>query len=139
MKMMSEIKSEFGFSPEVDDEELIQDLNELPWDRKNIIMQYKTYILYKDKYPVTEGHMLFVPRSRNFIFIMDCYSEAYKRGILGIDEKEWDSFNIGMNFGEEAGQTIDWPHIHLIPRRKGDTKKPRGGVRNVIPGAGDYK
>ena len=44
-----------------------------------------------------------------------------------------------MNFNEEAGQTIDWPHIHLIPRRKGDMEKPRGGVRNVIPGAGDYK
>jgi len=138
MKLMSEIKSEFGFSPEEDDD-VIKNLNDLPWDRENIIMQFTTYVLFKGKYPVTEGHMLFVPRSRNFDFILDCYSEAYKRGILGIDEKEWDSFNIGMNFGEEAGQTIDWPHIHLIPRRKGDTENPRGGVRNVIPGAGDYK
>lgn len=137
MKLMSEIKSEFGFSPEVDDE-IIEDLNKLPWDRKNIIMQYKTYVLYKDKYPVTKNHMLYVPRSRNLIYIMDCYSEAYKRGILGIETKEWDSFNIGMNFGEEAGQTIDWPHIHLIPRKKGDTKNPRGGVRHVIPEKGNY-
>ena len=72
MKLMSEIKSEFGYSTEVE-EDIVKDLNELPWDRENIIMQYKTYILYKDKYPVTEDHMLFVPRSRNLIFVIDCY------------------------------------------------------------------
>jgi diadenosine tetraphosphate (Ap4A) HIT family hydrolase len=43
-------------------------------------------------------------------------------------------FNIGMNLGEVAGQTIFHSHIHLIPRRKGDTENPRGGVRLVVPG-----
>ena len=110
-----------------------------PWPDKNIVHESENLVVYKDGFPVTEGHLLFVPRSRNFLQVMDCYSEAYKRGILGVEQKEWDGFNIGMNFNEEAGQTIDWPHIHLIPRRKGDMENPRGGVRNVIPGAGDYK
>ncbi len=137
MKLMSDIKSEFGFAPEHEDE-YVDDLNTLPWDRENIVMQYKTYVLYQDKFPVSEGHLLYVPRSRNYIFIIDCFTEAYKRGILGIETGEWDSFNVGMNFGEEAGQTIDWPHVHLIPRRKGDVENPRGGVRHVIPEAADY-
>jgi diadenosine tetraphosphate (Ap4A) HIT family hydrolase len=47
-------------------------------------------------------------------------------------------FNIGMNQGETAGQTIFHTHIHLIPRRKGDVENPRGGIRNVILGKGDY-
>jgi len=47
-------------------------------------------------------------------------------------------FNIGINDGEEAGQTIPHCHIHLIPRRKGDVADPRGGIRNTIPGKGIY-
>ena len=142
MKNMNEIKSELGFAAlntDGSEEHDIKDLNEMPWDRENIVMQYKTHIVYADKFPVTEGHLLYVPRSRNFLQIMDCFTEAYKRGISGIENKEWDGFNIGMNFNEQAGQTIDWPHVHLIPRREGDTEEPRGGIRNVIPGAGDYK
>ena len=47
-------------------------------------------------------------------------------------------FNIGINAGEVAGQTVAHCHIHLIPRRTGDVPTPIGGVRNVIPGMGDY-
>ena len=47
-------------------------------------------------------------------------------------------FNIGINEGKAAGQTIEHCHIHLIPRRTGDTEDPTGGVRNVIPGRGKY-
>jgi len=49
-----------------------------------------------------------------------------------------EGFNIGMNLGLVAGQTIFHCHIHLIPRRKGDVENPRGGVRHVIPGKGNY-
>lgn len=49
-----------------------------------------------------------------------------------------DGFNIGMNCGESAGQTVFHCHIHLIPRRTGDMEKPRGGVRHVIPSRGSY-
>jgi diadenosine tetraphosphate (Ap4A) HIT family hydrolase len=44
-----------------------------------------------------------------------------------------------MNWGEAAGQTVPYPHIHLIPRRKGDVEDPVGGVRNTIPGKGNYR
>lgn len=44
-----------------------------------------------------------------------------------------------MNYGKTAGQTVDWPHIHLIPRQTGDVADPTGGVRNIIPGKGNYK
>jgi diadenosine tetraphosphate (Ap4A) HIT family hydrolase len=47
-------------------------------------------------------------------------------------------FNIGVNINEVAGQTIPHVHVHVIPRYIGDVKNPRGGVRNVIPGKGDY-
>ena len=49
-----------------------------------------------------------------------------------------DGFNIGMNCGETAGQTIFHCHVHLIPRRKGDVENPRGGIRHLIPGKGFY-
>jgi diadenosine tetraphosphate (Ap4A) HIT family hydrolase len=47
-------------------------------------------------------------------------------------------FNIGINNGDTAGQTVDHAHVHLIPRRQGDVKDPRGGVRGVIPGKAIY-
>ena len=48
-------------------------------------------------------------------------------------------FNIGMNNGDAAGQTIGHAHVHLIPRRQGDVQDPRGGVRGVIPGKASFK
>jgi len=50
-----------------------------------------------------------------------------------------DGFNIGQNIGASAGQTVMYPHIHLIPRNTGDMEDPRGGVRHVIPEKGNYK
>lgn len=49
-----------------------------------------------------------------------------------------EGFNIGINNGSVAGQTIFHCHIHLIPRRRGDVENPIGGVRNIIPGKGKY-
>ena len=137
MKRMMEIKRELGYS--APEEKMISNLSELPWPREAIVKQHNTYIVYNDGYPVTSGHLLFVPRSRNYLLVMNCFSEAYKAGILGVENGWWDSFNVGMNFGEEAGQTIDWPHVHMIPRRKGDMEDPRGGVRHVIPEKGNYR
>ena len=53
-------------------------------------------------------------------------------------DKTVTGFNIGMNNGEDAGQTVFHCHVHLIPRRKGDIKNPRGGVRGVIPSKQKY-
>jgi diadenosine tetraphosphate (Ap4A) HIT family hydrolase len=54
-------------------------------------------------------------------------------------DKEISAFNIGVNIGKDAGQSIMHCHIHLIPRRKGDVDDPRGGVRGVIPEKQKYK
>jgi diadenosine tetraphosphate (Ap4A) HIT family hydrolase len=53
-------------------------------------------------------------------------------------DKSIEGYNVGMNCGEVAGQTIFHCHIHLIPRRKDDVESPRGGIRNIIPGKGSY-
>jgi ATP adenylyltransferase len=50
-----------------------------------------------------------------------------------------EGFNVGVNDGEAAGQTIFHCHVHLIPRRKDDVEDPTGGVRHIIPGKGDYR
>lgn len=99
-----------------------------------------------DKYPVTKGHTLFIPK-RHFRDYFDI-TEAEQRDIsdlIKIRRKqlvEQDStikgFNIGVNSGNVAGQTIFHCHVHLIPRRIGDLEDPRGGVRGVIPSKMKY-
>lgn len=95
--------------------------------------------VFYDAYPVTEGHLLFVPAMENNEHIIHCYAAAYNMGLEGVAEGHWDGFNVGQNFGSCAGQTVDYPHVHLIPRRSGDMSDPRGGVRHVIPTKGNYK
>ena len=89
-------------------------------------------------FPVTEGHVLFVPNEENWQCLTKCFEAAYKWGYDWIERGYCDAFNIGQNVGEAAGQTVMYPHVHLIPRRNGDMKDPRGGVRHVIPSKGKY-
>ena len=113
-----------------------------PWPDVNIVHEGENIVVYKDGYPVTEGHLLFVPKRvavSHSLDIMRCFKMAYQRGTEGVENGEWDAFNVGINNGEAAGQSVMWPHVHMIPRREGDTPNPRGGVRNVIPLKGDYK
>ncbi len=72
---------------------------------------------------------------------LDEKSEEYCRAALESNflEKQADSYNIGENDGKPAGRTVEHLHIHLIPRYEGDMDDPRGGVRHVIPGKGNYK
>jgi diadenosine tetraphosphate (Ap4A) HIT family hydrolase len=58
--------------------------------------------------------------------------------LLKSDDPSVEGFNIGANVGAVAGQTIFHCHLHLIPRRKGDVENPRGGIRHLISGKGDY-
>ena len=95
--------------------------------------------VFRDIYPVTEGHLLFVPKYNTIAVLNDAMKSAVLYGSRKVVDGEWDGFNIGMNIGEAAGQTCTWPHVHLIPRRDGDMADPRGGVRHVIPERGNYK
>ena len=108
-------------------------LDKLVWDQKNLIDEYSMggIAVYFDDFPVTEGHMIFVPLDPKRINI--AFNKALAIGEKKVEDREWDGFNIGMNCGEAAGQTVQWPHIHLIPRMKGDCKDPSGGIRGVIP------
>jgi len=108
----------------------------IPWTK--VLADNEEVIMYEDGYPVTKGHMLLVPSDNSIGKIQLAMAMAYMVGNSFIDKGVCDGFNIGMNNGTSAGQTIMYPHIHLIPRRKGDTPNPRGGVRHVIPGKGDY-
>jgi diadenosine tetraphosphate (Ap4A) HIT family hydrolase len=107
-----------------------------PW--REIEFKTKYFWVFKDKFPVSEGHMLFVPTEETFEHLFECYKAAYKFGYEGVATKKWDGFNIGQNVGVAAGQTVLYPHVHMIPRRKGDMEDPRGGVRHVIPTKGNY-
>lgn len=98
-------------------------------------------VAIRDLYPVTEGHLLILPKRHTadlfsmtseervqaleLIDTMRCEAQLNDASILG--------FNVGVNCGRVAGQSVLHAHIHFIPRRAGDTPDPRGGVRGVIP------
>ena len=108
-----------------------------PWTE--IEYRNKTFWVFKDAYAVTEGHLLFVPTETKMENLHECFKAAYKFGYDGVASKKWDGFNIGQNCGKAAGQTVMYPHVHMIPRRTGDMADPRGGVRHVIPERGNYR
>ena len=101
----------------------------------------------KDEFPVSEGHLLIISNKikKDFfdlsilekVKILFCIDKAKNiiENELGLKP---DGYNIGMNCGEAAGQTVMHFHCHLIPRYKGDMENPRGGVRHCIQGKGNY-
>ena len=112
----------------------------------DILLQNSMAYVREDKHPVTEGHLLIIPMRHFASYFETTIEEKGKLWSLVEHAKKLlenkykiDGFNIGINDGAAAGQTINHLHIHLIPRRKGDVENPRGGVRHVIPGKGDYE
>ena len=111
---------------------------------EKIIENENAFAIY-DGFPVSKGHVLVIPK-RVVAEIFDLNNEEYSscfnlvKDVKKILEEKFkpDGFNIGINNGEKAGQTIFHAHIHVIPRYSGDVDNPRGGVRHVIPGKGDY-
>ena len=109
----------------------------VPWE--TLVDEDYHVSVFADKYPVTEGHLLFVPKYNTVSVLMDAFEGAVRDGMRMVESGECDGFNVGFNYGQAAGQTVPWPHVHLIPRRKGDMEDPTGGVRHVIPEKGNYK
>ena len=93
--------------------------------------------VFKDRYPCVPGHTLFIPKKDTPEYIGKSYGLAYQYGKDKIKSKEIAGFNVGMNIGVCAGQTIMWPHIHFIPRHHDDANEI-GGMRHAHPGA-DHK
>lgn len=109
----------------------------VPWD--DIAWEDFHVVVYRDRYPVTPGHLLFVPRYNTVSTINEAVFSAIVLGNKMVAEHECDGFNVGINLGEAAGQTVMYPHVHLIPRRHGDCADPVGGVRSVVAGQANYK
>lgn len=108
-----------------------------PWN--DLHLDLHEVKVYHTKWPVTPGHLLFVPERDAPDLITQCFHHAYFMGEAMVKQGECDGFNIGMHIGVSAGQTQMYPHVHLIPRRTGDCPDPTGGVRGVIPGQANYK
>tara|TARA_B100001121_G_C18669827_1_gene613189 strand:- start:171 stop:536 length:366 start_codon:yes stop_codon:yes gene_type:complete len=113
-------------------------------DRERILENSIGFVIY-DKFPVSKGHCLVVPKRK-----YSDYFESSKKEIKGLNDLLFEAkkildikfqpagYNVGVNCGSVSGQTINHLHIHLIPRYLNDVKDPSGGVRGVIPGKQKY-
>jgi diadenosine tetraphosphate (Ap4A) HIT family hydrolase len=116
-------------------------------DRRRVITENNLAYAISDGFPVTEGHTLFIPKRHvnDYFGLVQAEVNAINalmtghKNMLKTKDSSIEGFNIGMNCGEVAGQTIFHCHLHLIPRRKGDVENPRGGVRHIISGKGFYE
>ena len=113
---------------------------------KEIINEYKNFFVIRDAYPVTPLHSLIITK-KHVVSYFQCSKEELNEIPIILDTQKTElkilddtitGFNIGMNIGEDAGQTIFHCHVHIIPRRKGDILNPRGGIRGVIPDKQNY-
>ena len=116
---------------------------EFPEDR--ILYRGDHFFIVFDGYPVSDGHCLIISNEIKETYFELCEDEKNALGSMidkakEIIEKEHtpDGYNIGMNCGVVAGQTVMHFHCHLIPRYKGDMENPRGGVRHCVEGKGYY-
>lgn len=106
-----------------------------------VIGSLRTVWAVEDSHPVTPGHLLVIPRRHTpDFFSMNSKEKGEAIELINLLKEQVQradptvlGFNIGINCGETAGQTVPHAHIHLIPRRKGDTADPRGGIRGIIP------
>lgn len=112
---------------------------------ERVVASNELAVAIRDGYPVSPGHTLVIPR-RHVALLADVKPEEAKalwtlladmRSRLDAEAKP-DGFNVGVNDGRAAGQTVMHLHVHLIPRFDGDCADPRGGVRWVIPEKADY-
>jgi ATP adenylyltransferase len=100
----------------------------------------------KDAHPVTQQHTLIIPKRHvvDYFDLTELEVAAIHQMLIAIrnriknDDLTVNGFNIGVNVGKIAGQSIPHVHVHLIPRRQGDVENPQGGVRGVIPGKQKY-
>ena len=106
--------------------------------QSDVIVGNKLAIAFYDKFPVNEGHVLIVPKRHVETFFDAAIEELHAINLLIFEVKEIlevkfnpDGYNIGVNVGYTAGQTIFHLHYHVIPRYSGDVFDPRGGIRKI--------
>ena len=110
-----------------------------------VVLKNRLAFALYDRSPVTPGHLLLIPWRHVSDWFettdeerRDLFSLADEARALLLRERKPDGFNLGVNVGQAAGQTVFHVHLHLIPRYEGDVAKPRGGVRSVIPAKQNY-
>ena len=115
----------------------------IPADR--VIMESPNCLAFYDRYPLSDGHALVIPHGPVVsLFELDEKLQAELWDLVRLvrdvlDAKfHADGFNIGLNDGEAAGQTVPHAHVHIIPRYDGDVHDPRGGIRWIIPEKAKY-
>ena len=114
-------------------------------ERNTMIVETELAYARWDNFPVSNGHAEIVPKRHvesYFDLSDDELVAVYElsKQVKEIIDMQYhpDGYNIGVNDGVAAGRTIHHCHIHLIPRYTGDVENPRGGIRHIIPGKGDY-
>lgn len=112
---------------------------------KKPLLQNKLAIAYFDEFPVSKGHILIISKRHATTFFDLTIEEQISLITLLNECKEYidkkynpDGYNVGLNCGEFAGQSVMHVHMHLIPRYKGDVSNPRGGIRGIIPNKKNY-
>lgn len=127
---------------------LVMDQHECPFchlEKSRIRLESEFAVAFLDGFPVTQGHMLVIPK-RHVASLFELPDEeqaavwslvAKARASLVL-ELQPDGFNVGLNDGPAAGQTVLHAHIHIIPRRNGDVADPRGGIRWIVPSKARY-
>ena len=116
-------------------------------ERERVLSEDELFIVARDKYPVSPGHSLIIVK-RVVARFSELTADEKARLTQWIDwciahlqttlKPQPDGFNVGLNDGPAAGQTVGQLHVHIIPRYKGDVTDPRGGVRFVIPEKAKY-
>jgi diadenosine tetraphosphate (Ap4A) HIT family hydrolase len=119
--------------------------NFLELDKTSRLFENEHFFIIKDKYPVSPGHLLIITKElkRDYFELSNDEKENLSSVIQiakNLIESEYSpsGYNIGMNCGEDAGQTVFHFHCHLIPRYKGDMISPEGGIRHCVAGKGYY-
>ncbi len=114
-------------------------------EKHKIIDENDLFYARWDNFPVSKGHAEIVPKRHIESFFDLTDNELIQlfdllKKVKGIIQNKYnpDAYNIGINDGEEAGRTIRHLHLHIIPRYKGDVENPRGGIRHIILGKGNY-
>jgi diadenosine tetraphosphate (Ap4A) HIT family hydrolase len=114
-------------------------------EKNRIRLESELAVAFLDGFPVAQGHTLVIPK-QHVASLFELSDEeqtavwkliAQVRALL-LFELQPDGFNVGVNDGPAAGQTVPHAHVHVIPRRVGDVADPRGGVRWLLPGKAKY-
>ena len=114
-------------------------------DTERVWLENDCGLVLWDAFPLTEGHTLVVPRKHaDSLYELTANEQASLWNLVADVRRQLaqqlhpDGFNIGLNDGRAAGQTVMHVHIHVIPRRHGDVADPRGGVRWILPNKAQY-